>query len=104
MNSTLKRQKSISSQAASISAWCAVFDWLSIVAALSGRAPGPGQQLGGPEKDGGALLPGRAATSRAASRAASIACSTCCRAALGDVGEHVALAVRHDGLERLVRS
>src|ERR671930_568920 len=31
----LKRQKSITSHAASISAWCAVFDWLSIVAALT---------------------------------------------------------------------
>ncbi len=31
----LKRQKSISSQAESISAWCAVFDWLSIVAAFT---------------------------------------------------------------------
>ena len=35
MNSTLKRQKSVNSQAASISAWCAVFDWFSIVAAFS---------------------------------------------------------------------
>jgi len=30
----LKRRKSISSQAASISAWCAVFDWPCIVAAF----------------------------------------------------------------------
>ena len=41
MNLTLKRQKSISSQAASISAWCAVFDWPSIVAALSVARHGP---------------------------------------------------------------
>ena len=34
-NATLNRQKSMSSQAASISAWIAVFDWPSIVAALS---------------------------------------------------------------------
>ena len=38
---TLKRQKSISSHAASISAWCAVFDWPSIVAALSVERQGP---------------------------------------------------------------
>ena len=31
----MKRQKSMSSQAESISAWNAVFDWSSIVAALS---------------------------------------------------------------------
>jgi hypothetical protein len=41
MNSTLKRQKSITSQAASISAWCAVFDWLSIVAATRVERQGP---------------------------------------------------------------
>ena len=38
---TLKRQKSISSQAASISAWCAVLVWPSIVAALSVCRHGP---------------------------------------------------------------
>ena len=37
----MKRRKSIASQAASISAWCAVFDWLSIVAALSVERHGP---------------------------------------------------------------
>ena len=42
MNSTLKRQKSISSQAASISAWCAVLDWLSIVAAFTVERYQPG--------------------------------------------------------------
>ena len=41
MYSGLKRQKSISSQAASISAWCAVLDWQSIVAALSTARCGP---------------------------------------------------------------
>ena len=38
---TLKRQKSMSSQAESISAWCAVFDWPSIVAAFSVCRHGP---------------------------------------------------------------
>ena len=37
----MKRQKSISSQAASISAWSTVFDWLSIVAALMRSRQGP---------------------------------------------------------------
>jgi hypothetical protein len=37
----LKRQKSISSHAASISAWNAVFDWPSMVAALSRCRHGP---------------------------------------------------------------
>ena len=41
MNAGLKRQKSISSHAASISAWWAVFDWPSIVAALSVSRHGP---------------------------------------------------------------
>ncbi len=41
MNETLKRQKSITSQAESISAWCAVFDWPSMVAALSVVRHGP---------------------------------------------------------------
>ena len=38
---TLKRQKSMSSQAESISAWCAVFDCPSIVAAFSVCRHGP---------------------------------------------------------------
>ena len=38
---TLNRQKSISSQAASISAWNAVLDWPSMVAALSRWRQGP---------------------------------------------------------------
>src|SRR5579884_3839773 len=41
MYSTLKRQKSGSSQPASISAWCAVFDCPSIVAALTVARHGP---------------------------------------------------------------
>ena len=37
----MKRRKSQVSQTASISAWCAVFDWLSIVTALSVWRQGP---------------------------------------------------------------
>ena len=40
-SATLKRQKSISSQAASISAWIAVFDWPSMVAAFRVARHGP---------------------------------------------------------------
>src|SRR5205823_5188623 len=43
---TLKRQKSMSSHAASISAWCAVFDWPSIVAALRVCRQGPARSSG----------------------------------------------------------
>ncbi len=57
MNSTFQRKKSIDSHAASISAWCAVFDWPSIVAAFSVSRHGPDEQLGGAEQHGGALLP-----------------------------------------------
>ena len=45
--------------AASISAWCAVLDWFSIVAATTVDAPRAGQQLGGAEENGGPLLPGQ---------------------------------------------
>jgi hypothetical protein len=40
-NDALKRQKSIISHAASISAWCAVFDWPCIVAAFIRARHGP---------------------------------------------------------------
>ena len=97
----MKRRKSIVSHAASISAWCAVFDWLSIVAALSVERHGPDEQLGGAEEDRDALVPRRRATRRrCASRAAAIARSTCDGVALRDVGEHVVVVVRHDRLER----
>src|SRR6266516_4757111 len=76
MKSTLKRQKSVSSQAASISAWCAVFDWPSIVAAFSVERQGP-------------------ASSSAARR------KIAARSTRVHVGEDVALAVRHHGLEGL---
>ena len=46
-----QRQKSIDSQAASISAWCAVFDWPSMVAALRIGAILRRQQLGRAQED-----------------------------------------------------
>ena len=99
MNSTLKRRKSISSQAASISAWCAVFDWLEHrgrverVGATGRRAA---RRRGGRRRR---APPTACATSRAsAAAAASIACFDLLGAALVDVGEHVLLVVRHHGL------
>jgi hypothetical protein len=100
MNSTLKRKKSITSQAASISAWCAVFDWPSIVAAFSVERHGPARQLGGAQQHGGALLPRRARPVVPALAGALIARSTCVRPALG-TSRARGLAVRHDRLERL---
>ena len=98
---TLKRQKSISSQAASISAWCAVFDWPSIVAALSVWRHGPARSSAARRKIGGALLPRRARpvlprVGRGRDRALDLL-----RAALVHGGEHVRAVVRLDRLERV---
>ena len=98
MNSTLKRKKSIDSQAASISAWCAVFDWPSIVAAFSVSRHGPGEQLGGAQEDGGALLPRPARPVLPRGRGGVDRLLHVLGAALVDVGEHVLLVVRHHGL------
>ena len=103
MNSTLKRQKSISSAAASISAWCAVFDWFSIVAATSVERHGPASSSAARRKTDARSSQGRRDQSACASRAASIACCDVLGAALGDVGEDVLLPVRHHRLGRLLR-
>ncbi len=76
MNSTLKRQKSISSAAASISAWCAVFDWFSIVAATTVERYGPARSSAARRKTAARSSQGRRDQSACASRAASIACAT----------------------------
>src|SRR5207237_7852816 len=76
MNSTLKRQKSVSSQAASISAWCAVFDWPSIVAAFTVERHGPASSSAARRKIAARSSHGVWAQSWRASRAAAIACST----------------------------
>ena len=101
MNSGLKRQKSISSQAASISAWWTVLDWPSIVAALSIVAIGAGEQLGGLEEDRRALVPGHA-------RPGLVRLEGCLDrpihlrlAALVPVAQHVAVIVGHHGLGQL---
>ena len=76
MYSTLKRQKSISSHAASISAWCAVFDWLSIVAAFTTGRHGPASSSAARRKTDARSSHGRRDQSWCAARAASIACWT----------------------------
>ncbi len=77
MNSTLKRQKSISSQAASISAWCTVFDWFSIVAATIVERQGPASSSAARRKTAARSAQGRVDQSACAPRAAAIAWSTC---------------------------
>ena len=101
MKAGLKRQKSISSQAASISAWCAVFDWPSIVAALSVSRHGPASSSAARRKIAARSSQGTRSSPPRPRRAALIAASTSAGAALVDVGEDVLLRVRHDRLARL---
>ena len=104
MNSTLKRRKSIDSQAASISAWWAVFDWPSIVAALSVSRQGPARSSAARRITVARSSHGQRDQSAHAFAAASIASCTCSAVALVDVGEHVLLVVRHDRLLERRRS
>ena len=97
MKSTLKRKKSISSQAASISAWCAVFDWPSIVAALSVSRHGPASSSAARRKTAARSSHGqRDQSSQAVARGVDRLLHVL-GAALVDVGEHVLLRVRHHG-------
>src|SRR3954470_12116169 len=77
MNSTLKRKKSIASHAASISAWCAVFDWPSIVAARSVSRHGPESSSAARRNTAARSSHGQRDQSSQAVAAASIACCTC---------------------------
>ena len=101
MNSTLKRRKSIDSQAASISAWCAVFDWPSIVAAFSVSRHGPASSSAARRNTAARSSHGQRDQSSHAAAAASIASLHVLGAALVHVGEHVLLVVRHDRLLEL---
>jgi hypothetical protein len=76
MNWTLKRQKSITSQAASISAWCTVFDWLSIVAATSVERQGPESSSAARRKTAARSSHGNRCQSSHASAEAAMARST----------------------------
>ena len=73
----MKRRKSIVSHAASISAWCAVFDWLSIVAALRVERHGPESSSAARRNTATRSCHGVAAHPVCAARAAAIARSTC---------------------------
>ena len=99
----MKRRKSIVSQAASISAWCAVFDWLSIVAALSVERHGPASSSAARRNTATRSYHGVAAHSacafpRGGDRALDVG-----GIALRDVGEDVLAVVRHHRLERRLR-
>ena len=76
MKSTLKRKKSITSHAASISAWCAVLDWFSIVAAFSVERQGPASSSAARRSTAARSSQGVRDQSGQASAAALIACST----------------------------
>ena len=71
----LKRKKSISSQAASISAWCTVLDWQSIVAALMVSRHGPASRSAARRKTAARCSSVHEAHSACAASAASMACS-----------------------------
>ncbi len=73
MKATLKRQKSASSAAESISAWWAVFDWPSMVAAFSRARHGPDNRSAARKKTAARSSHDVRLQSRAAFVAASIA-------------------------------
>src|SRR5581483_820921 len=77
MYSTLKRRKSVSSQAASISAWCAVFDCPSIVAAFIVSRHGPASSSAARRKTAARSSHGQRDHDSQAAAAASTACCTC---------------------------
>src|SRR5579884_1798882 len=77
MNATLNRKKSTSSAAASISAWCAVLDWPSIVAASTVSRQGPASSSAARRKTAARSSHGHRDHSCHAAAAASTACATC---------------------------
>src|ERR1700760_4089009 len=98
MNSTLKRKKSIASHAASISAWCAVFDWPSIVAALRVSRHGPESSSAARSSTPARSSPGQRDQSCPPFAAPAPPSWPCPAPALVDVCEDVVLRVGHDGL------
>jgi hypothetical protein len=97
----LKRQKSISSTVASISAWNAVFDWPSIVDALIVSRHEVVRSSAAFRKTAARSSYDQLAHSFLAHAAASMACTTCCSDALWYFAEHVLVIVRHHGLRRV---
>ena len=94
----LKRQKSIISDAASISAWNAVFDCPSIVAAFSVDAPRRRQQFRRAEHHRRAILPRPAAPLAARLGGGGDRLLDVLRAGEVILGQHVLVVVRHDRL------
>ena len=76
MKAGLKRQKSISSQAASISACITVFDWLSMVAAFATSRHGPASRSAALSRMAARASHGISDHSRHAFAAASTAIAT----------------------------
>ena len=95
-SATFQRQKSVSSQAASISAWNAVFDWPSIVAAFIVSRHGPASSSAARRKTAARASHESADHSRRASAAAAIARATSSLAAPVVLAEDVLVVVRHD--------
>src|SRR6516165_2251669 len=79
---TLNRQKSISSAAASISAWYTDLDWLAIVAALTAARHGPLSRSAARSRIAARSSKASARQPCAAARAASIASATSSSVAL----------------------
>ena len=95
----MKRRKSIVSQAASISAWWAVFDWFSIVAAFSVERHGPASSSAARRKTATRSCQGVAAHSACGFRAAAIARSTWEASPFATSASTCVTIVRHDRLE-----
>ena len=91
----MKRQKSISSQAESISAWKTVFDCPSMVEALSVSRQLVVSRSAALRNTAARSSQAQLAHSARASRAAAMAAVTSSGRAVVEVGQHVAVVVRH---------
>ena len=95
MKCGFQRQKSMISQAASISAWYGVFDWPSMVAAFSVWRHGPARRSAALRKIAARSAGAIAAQVLRAAVAASIAAWTSARPGLVPAGEPLRVAVRN---------
>jgi hypothetical protein len=96
----MKRQKSISSEAASISAWCAVFDWPCMVAATMRARHGPASSSAARRNTAARCSHRMAAHSRLAALAARMACVGHVRVGGVEARHDVAVGVRHHHVEQ----